>query len=203
VLADLMRTDRHLHRYDDDQVSNPSAPKGKTRKYAQPERERRFLLERRPDGDIVQTAEIKDRYLSDTRLRVRKTIEHTASDTRTVYKLTQKIPAPSGGPGLITTLYLEPREYAAMCVIPHDVLHKTRLSIPPYGVDIFHPPLDGLVLAEIEFDSDEEMREFVPKLSILGEVTHDVRFTGGRLTTATREELAVDLLPFGIQLLRP
>jgi hypothetical protein len=31
---------------------------------------------------------------------------------RTIHKLTQKVPVPDGGPGLVTTMYLEATEYA-------------------------------------------------------------------------------------------
>jgi hypothetical protein len=166
-------------------VENPSAPEGKAVKYARPERERRFLFRGRPSGDVVRTVDITDRYLRGTRIRLRETVERTAEDKRRLYKLTQKIPAPGGGPGLITTFYLDTSEYSAMSVVAADVLRKTRLSIPPLGVDIFHGPLEGLVLAEAEFDSDEDMQAFEPPDASLAEVTDDHRFTGGRLATVS------------------
>ncbi len=181
-------------------ASNPSAPAGKARKYARPELERRFLLERRLPGDVVQTAQIIDRYLRGTRLRVRETIEQTASDARTAFKLTQKVPGVDGGPGLITTMYLDAAEHAALSRIPADVLRKTRLGIPPFGVDVFDAPLHGLVLAEVEFDTEEERRAFTPAIPFVAEITTDIRFTGGRLATASRAEVASDLLEFGIEL---
>jgi hypothetical protein len=80
-------------------------------KYARPERERRFLAARIPDGPVVRVADIVDRYLPDTGLRLRRTHETTADGAVTVHKLTQKLPNERGGPGLITTLYLSPAEY--------------------------------------------------------------------------------------------
>ena len=90
-----------------------------------------------------------------------------------------------------------------MSVVAADVLRKTRLSIPPFGVDIFHGPLDGLVLAEAEFHSDEAMQKFEPPNASLAEVTHDRRFTGGRLATISREQLRSDLRLFGVGLSAP
>ena len=55
---------------------NPSAPLGKSRKYAIAERERRFLLRGLPaDRLIVRTVHIIDRYLLGTRLRLRQVVE--------------------------------------------------------------------------------------------------------------------------------
>ena len=78
---------------------------------------------------------------------------------------------------------------------------KTRLNIPLLGVDVFDPPLHGLVLAEAEFDSDEEARSFRPRLEqLVAEVTDDPRFTGGSLVQATRDDLLVWLADYGIKL---
>jgi CYTH domain-containing protein len=76
---------------------------------------------------------------------------------------------------------------------------KTRLSVPPLGVDVFGPPLDGLVLAEAEFTGDEEAAAFTPPREAVAEVTDDPRFTDGRLVRATRGELLAGLGEFGIR----
>ena len=161
-----------------------------TRKYARPERERRFVLDRPPDGEVIRTTEITDRYLRHTRLRLRRSVVRLATGPTTVYKLTQKVPGVGGDPLLITTLYLEAGEYDVFRGIPAATLRETRLSIPPYGVDIFAAPLDGLVLAEVEFDSDVDEQRFVPTIPIVAEVTDDWRFAGGRLATASADEVA-------------
>ena len=182
--------------------TNPSAPRDKQTKYARPEWERRFLLAGPLPGTPVKSAEITDRYLLGTRLRLRRTVETAAGETRTFYKLTQKIPAPDGGPGLITTVYLDAAEYERLSSLPAAVLRKTRLSIPPLGVDVFAPPLAGLYLAEAEFDSAAELQAFAVPICAVAEVTHDPRFTGGRFAAMTAEELAALLSAFGIRSLR-
>lgn len=58
-------------------------------------------------------------------------------------------------------------------------------------VDEFAPPLAGLCIAELELDSEEELRGFVPPPFVVAEVTHDERFTGGRYAGMTAAELAV------------
>ncbi|MGI8869853.1 MAG: hypothetical protein ACR2F6_13650 [Mycobacteriales bacterium] len=96
---------------------NDAAPPGKELKYARAERERRFLLRMPPTDGIVRTVRIADRYLLGTRLRLRRVTETISADGaigRTDYKLTQKVPAPGGEPGLITTMYLDAAEYAVL-----------------------------------------------------------------------------------------
>ena len=176
-----------------------SAPVGKEEKYARRERERRFLLGAVPnDPAPVRVARITDLYVTGTRLRLRRTLERTGDSEVSIYKLTQKVPQGSGAPGLITTLYLSADEYEALCVLPSLALTKTRLSIPPFGVDVFDPPLDGLLLAEVEFDSDAAMASFeAPRWSV-AEVTTDLRFTGGRLASTGTDELQTWLIEFGL-----
>lgn len=173
---------------------NPSAPPGKSTKYAQRELERRFLLAGVPEGEVVRTTAIVDRYLEGTRIRLRR----AAAGDRVVYKLTQKIPGERGGPGLITTMYVSEEEHARLSAIPARVLGKTRLSMPPYGVDVFSSPRLGLVLAEAEFETDEEMRLLSPPPWSIAEVTLDPRFTGGSIATASGDEIAAWLRGFGI-----
>ncbi len=182
-----------------DDVLNPSAPVDKSRKYALPERERRFLLAGLPeDRPVLRTTQITDYYVPGTRLRIRRSVESANGVTNTVYKLTQKVPAADGRPGLITTIYLSRAEYEVFAAIPAQQLRKTRYSMPPFGVDVFAPPLNGLTMAEVELASDEAMRAFAPPSFAVAEVTADVRFTGGRLVTTTRDELLRTLASFGV-----
>lgn len=170
-------------------MEHRDAPAGKTTKYARAERERRFLLLRVPAGPCIRRAEITDLYLSSTRLRLRRSIETTATATTTVRKLTQKIPAPAGGPGLITTFYLDEAEYRALATLPGAGLTKTRYSVPPLGVDVFTGALGGLVMGEIEFETADEEARFPDPVESALEVTLDERFTGGRFAVMDRPEL--------------
>ena len=175
---------------------NESAPAGKQLKYARRERERRFLLGSVPDGAATRAVRIADRYLTGTRLRLRRATEISTSGGRsdgTVHKLTQKVPGPEGKPGLITTIYLSPAEYSVLSELPAATLAKTRVSIPPLGVDVFEGRLAGLLLAEAEFDDDLAMRAFATPPDAIAEVTHDERLSGGRLAVTTASELAAVL----------
>jgi CYTH domain-containing protein len=168
-------------------------------KYALVERERRFLLAGPPPPSLTTAPrKITDRYLTGTRLRLRL-VDYLGSRA-TEYKLTQKVPAGRPGPvqGLITNIYLTEDEYSVFATLPAAVLSKTRLSVPPLGIDIFSPPLHGLVLAEAEFTTDSEASCFRPPACSLAEVTDDARFTGGRLARTGRNELLAWLTQYGI-----
>jgi hypothetical protein len=178
-------------------IDHPDAPEGKGRKYARPELERRFLLDRLPEGTPTRRVRIEDRYLVGTRLRLRRSTDlHTGAVD---HKLGQKVPAPDGRPGLITNVYLSPAEYEALAVVPALELRKVRWSFPPFGVDEFEGELTGLILAEAEFESEEEQAAFEPPVAVIAEVTADVRFTGGRFVKTSASELRALLREFEIR----
>jgi CYTH domain-containing protein len=171
---------------------------GHRAKYALVERERRFLLAGPPPGPGADRRDITDRYLAGTRLRLRRVTG--GGRTEPEYKLTQKVPAPRPGPvrGLITNLYLSRAEYDLLRALPGADLGKTRLSYPPYVVDIFGPPRRGLVLAEVELGTDDELAACPAPDGSVAEVTEDERFTGGRLAVTERAELLSWLAEYGV-----
>ncbi len=169
-------------------------------KYARVEWERRFLLEHFPcNARVIQIRQITDRYLDGTSLRLREQIDSTG---KTVFKLTQKIPAGACGArqGLITTIYLAEDEFARVAKLPAVTLTKTRHSIPPFGVDVFEGELHGLIMAEAEFGSGAEAASLQVPSFIACEVSEDIRFTGGSLVKATQSELKEWLEGYGIRL---
>lgn len=101
--------------------------------------------------------------------------------------------------GLITNTYLSPTEYDVLASLRAALLSKTRFSVPPLGVDVFDCRLQGLVLGEAEFATDEEAQSFVPPSGCMAELTDDARFTGGRLVQASRQELPGGLAEYGIR----
>jgi CYTH domain-containing protein len=171
-------------------------------KYARTEIERRFLLAGVPDGaDVLAVNGIDDRYLDGTRLRLRRMAQVGGP---TALKLTQKLPAPDGHgrQGALTTLYVSEDEYAALAALPAATLSKTRLSLAPYGVDVFRGHLDGLCLAEVEFESEQDAAAFRPAAFCRAEVTADRRFTGGELVRASSAQVRAWTAAYGIELVR-
>ena len=168
-------------------------------KYARVERERRFVLRSLPEPltRASEHVQIWDNYLTGTRLRLRKI--RTPQTKQWTLKLTQKFaPAPPDfSRTVITNTYLSAEEYEVLSVFEGNEIRKNRypfeLGGRKYSIDVFLGAFWGLILAEAEFETDEEMRSFSPPPFIAEEVTNDEAFTGGRLVYLTADEARADL----------
>lgn len=168
--------------------------------YARTERERRFLLRTFPPGvHVLRSRRITDRYIEGTYLRLR---EQKYDDGLISFKLTQKLPERGSGAkqGLITSMNLTQSEFEVLSRLPAKQFSKTRYSVQSCGIDVFEDTLQGLILAEAEFDSPSEAEGFVSPDYVVCEVSQDDRFTGGRLACATRLEIRRWLGEFGINI---
>jgi hypothetical protein len=156
-------------------------------KYARVERERRFLLPALPasidPGSGYQ--QIADLYIESTRLRLRSV---TSPEGVVIeQKLNQKLPAPSDDPAhrIITSVYLDSSEYAALVGLPGRRLEKRRYAYThegyTFGLDVFASPLTGLLLGEIELEAEAELRALPLPAFAHCEVTELPLFTGGEL----------------------
>ena len=172
-------------------------------KYARIERERRFILDQFPiQANWVRVRHIIDRYINETRLRLRHQVDNDGS---AAFKLTQKIPSPAPGAqqGFLTTMYLGAEEFRILAELPGKQIKKTRYSIPPFGIDVFEAPLAGLVLAEAEFESASEAESLILPQFIVREASEDIRFTGGQLAHASRQDVQQWLSEYGVTLSTP
>jgi CYTH domain-containing protein len=177
---------------------NPSMPQ--EHKYARIERERRFLLDRLPAGPVaVRIRHITDLYVDGTTLRLRQQKDERGSN---VFKLTQKIAARGSGAqvGFITTMYITEADFRVLSQLPSTQLNKIRYSVPPFGIDVFQGDLEGLLIAEAEFDSAADAESLMLPAYLLHEVSNDERFTGGQLVRASRQDLQTWLQEYGIAL---
>jgi len=133
-------------------------------KYAKPEIERRFRLDRVPT-EAHDPVEITDRYLEGGHLRLRCV---RGLGQLPAYKLGHKHRLDPSDPlrVLHTSIYLTEAEHAMLERLPGRVLRKTRLRLELDGraalVDVFHGAHAGLVLLEVGFGADEDPRAFVP-----------------------------------------
>jgi CYTH domain-containing protein len=148
-------------------------------RYAQVEREQRWVLPRLPDN-LTAPASIVDRYLSGTRLRLRSV---TAGGAAT-YKLGQKVRPKPDSPGAVklTNIYLSAQECQVLRGLPGWELRKTRwrsgYAAGRLVIDEYGDSLAGLVLAELELRLDELPVELeLPAV----DVSADDRFSGGHL----------------------
>jgi CYTH domain-containing protein len=164
-------------------------------RYARLERERRFLLRELPHGLRLsdEHTQITDNYITGTRLRLRK-VRVPATNEWTL-KLTQKhAPAPPDfSRTLITTIYLNEYELEVLSIFEGNEIRKNRYPYEHegrrYSVDVFLGDLRGLILAETDFDTDEEMDAFPLPPFAVADVSRDEVFTGGNLVHLTSEEL--------------
>jgi CYTH domain-containing protein len=169
-------------------------------KYAKIERERRFLLAQFPaKANVVRIRRIADRYIEGTTLRLR---EQSDDDGPRICKLTQKLSACANGAqhGFITSMYLTEDEFRVLAQLPASKLSKTRYSVPPFGIDLFEGTLEGLLIAEAEFDSAAAARALTLPSFLGQEVSADHRFTGGELVRASRQEVRTWLWEYGFRL---
>lgn len=167
-------------------------------KYARTERERRFLLRELPAGLTRASRHIQiwDNYITNTRLRLRKIRVPETKEQR--WKLTQKF-APDAqdfSRTVITNIYLSAYEYEVLSVFEGNELRKNRYPFiyegRAFGIDVFLGALRGLMLAETEFETDEEMRDFATPAFAVADVTNDEMFTGGRLVGMSFEEIKAE-----------
>ncbi|MDJ0770378.1 MAG: CHAD domain-containing protein [Ilumatobacter sp.] len=153
----------------------------RTRDRSPVERERKFVVDRLPPLPGGGTS-FRQGYLAiDGTVSVR--VRHAAHEGRT---MTVK-----AGHGAVRTELewaLTPEQFEAAW--PHTDgrrIDKTRHRLPlPDGsveVDVFHGELDGLVVAEVEFDTEEALDAFRPPDWFGREVTDDPAYTNAVLAT--------------------
>jgi CYTH domain-containing protein len=173
-------------------------------KYARVERERKFLLADLPEGltRADPHLQITDNYITGTRLRLRK-----VRDPRTnkwVVKFTQKFaPDPEDlSRTIITNTYLNALEAETLSVFNTNEIRKNRYRFEfegrEFGVDMFLGDLFGLVLAEVSFETDEEIDSFEKPPFAIADVTNDLVFAGGSLCELTFAEVRQHILEKGL-----
>jgi CYTH domain-containing protein len=170
-------------------------------KYARFERERRYLLQDLPEGitRADRHVQITDNYITGTRLRIRKVREPRTN--KWTVKFTQKFaPDPNDlSRTIITNTYLNALEAEVLSVFDANEIRKNRYYFEfeghKFSVDMFLGDLFGLVLAEVSFETDEELDNFPKPPFALIDVTNDPLFSGGKLCEMTFSELRKEILP--------
>ena len=150
-------------------------------KYGKQEYERTFIVNKELlNQNIKEVKYLTDTYLIGTSLRLRKVIRKT----ETQYKLTQKkeeIPARQGVKK-ITTMYLSSIEYEMLRQLSAYKIEKTRhilvVNQQRIGIDVIQLGKESLYLAEVEFETEEEMIAYVLPIDYEKEVTNDLAYSG-------------------------
>ena len=173
-------------------------------KYARLERERRYLLQDLPEGLTRASphAQITDNYITGTRLRLRK-VRDPLTNKWTV-KFTQKFAVNSKDLSrtLITNTYLNAQEAETLSVFEANEIRKNRYPFEydgrKFGIDMFLGDLFGLVLAEVSFDTDEDLESFSKPQFALVEVTNNELFSGGKLCELTFADIREEIVKVGL-----
>jgi CYTH domain-containing protein len=159
--------------------------------YVAIERERRWLCHTVPSKRVLQTETIVDLYVTGTRLRLRDA--RPVAGGAPMLRLSRKADVDSRT-RLITSIYLPETEFNVLAaVLPgarltklrHRLLGATGIRI---AIDEFCDHLQGLILAEAEFDTPELLAAFPAPDFAVREVTDDPRFTGVHLAQYGRPE---------------
>jgi CYTH domain-containing protein len=86
----------------------------------------------------------------------------------------------------MTNTYLSITEFIAIATLPNHLIEKTRHHLHvenrKWAIDVFGGPLAGLVLAEVETGSLDELEAISPPQWVRCEVTQDPFFNGGNLS---------------------
>lgn len=158
----------------------------KRARYARPEYERRFLVDELPKGTL-SPFRIRDRYLHDTGLRLRRV--ETIDGDLVELKLGHKWRPDPTYPRVImhTSIYLDETEFALLSRLPGNDLVKTRYRVEDrsnWAVDLHESPKSGAIILEVDFPDTGEAAAFEPPDWASREVTDDEGYTGAGLARA-------------------
>lgn len=167
----------------------------KSGKYACFEFEKKFLITGLPEAlkgsnDYIQ---IEDRYFPNTNLRLR--ILSSPDGIQTSRKLTQKYVAQGANLSktCITNIYLTESEAFFLDQLQGVSIKKFRYSLSHgcynFSVDEFNEPFNNLILAEIEFETEEEMNHFACPFLDWKDVSLDKKYSGGSLALMNAYDL--------------
>ena len=171
-------------------------------KYTRVEYERRFLVRAGADWrGAVKTDfdRIEDKYLQGTRLRLR-VVSDATSRNRTI-KLTKKPESSSPYFRTNSRILLSEDEHQLFDALAGDRLTKTRHRVVHldrvFAVDVFDPPLHGLIVCEVEASSLGDLMRAQPPGFVHCEVTEDAFFNGANLCRIGRDDLLAKLASIG------
>jgi len=147
--------------------------------------------------------QITDNYMTGSRLRLRKVREPRTN--KWTVKFTQKFaPNPNDlSRTIITNTYLNALEAETFATLFNsNEIRKNRYHFEfegrKFSADMFLGDLFGLVLAEVSFETDEELDTFPPPPFVLADVTNEPLFTGGKLAELTFSDVRAEIARSGL-----
>jgi CYTH domain-containing protein len=145
-----------------------------------PEIERKFKVETLPEHLLGPGSAIRQGYLSVAAVEVRLRAQSNG------HELTVK--SLGGLRRVEVTLPLTPKEFDELWPLVTTFMEKTRhraeLDDGVAELDVYGGRLEGLMVVEVEFDSEEQARSFTPPDWFGAEITDDSRFRNAALAQA-------------------
>ncbi len=120
-------------------------------------------------------------------------------------EITKKVPAhgTDSSHQIENTIPLTPEEFADLSTLPGKRVRKLRYYYREagidYEIDVFQDGLTGLILADVEFSSNEDKAKFVPPTWVLADVTQEKFVAGGMLCGKSYTDIATLLARFDYQ----
>lgn len=121
------------------------------------------------------------------------------------FEITKKVPVNESDLSVMEehTIPLTEAEYDALKTAPGKWLVKHRYFLQTddcrIELGVFQERLQGLNIADVEFETEVQMRRFVPPDWFHSEVTHEKRFAGGELCGRAIDDLIEMLEAYGFQ----
>ena len=172
-------------------------------KLAQTELHRLFLIERLPEPLTRASSHLQlfDNYIENTRLRLRS-IRDPYSNSWT--RILQQRFSPHEGDHSVTKLaeiYLNDAEYAAFERFEGREIRKNRyfheFDRVSFAFDVYLGPLWGLNTTRVNFETLEQMNNFIPPPFAIFEVTNDAFFTGENLVSQKFADVQTEVARIG------
>ncbi len=156
-----------------------------------------FLAKNLPSGFSfdLPSKEIIDIYIPKTSDHATLRIRKSGDD----YEITKKEPVSGTDSShqYENTIKLTLAEFSELNNLTGKRLRKIRYYYKEndinYQIDIFQDQLKGLVVVDIEFDSNEEKSKFIPPTWLLSDVTQDKFIAGGVLCGKSYSDLEEEL----------
>ena len=123
------------------------------------------------------------------------------------YEITKKQPITEGDSSQFTeeTVHVTHDEFIALSAAPSLDVRKYRYEYKQddlvFEFDVFQDNLSGLVLMDVEFENEEQMKNFVKPDYCLAEVTHEEFTAGGMLAGKSFADIQNQLEQFNYKLL--
>jgi len=163
------------------------------------ELERTYLLKYIPKGlETCEFKEVYDIYLptqsKHPSLRIRK--------NGTKYEITKKEPIKKGDSSIQNeqTIILTDKEFEELAQIQGKRVHKKRYYYNYKNhileIDVFRDKFKGLILVDVEFETESDKEDFEMPEFCLAEVTQEVFIAGGMLCGKSYEDIESELAMF-------